>query len=173
MYEDPASRTVIETKGPRTCNWIETIRDIGDPRGCAGQTQFGDLIDLDLDSFEALEELLGFIGKTYIPLAKAGVRASERKEKQFEAGVYGFTKTFSNHQYRIWSFEQLQKKYLELSDEAQQSLDALLTKASIQPVMMEGGVYHSTLFDGFTPPIIKDGIADARMMHLKSKWGPG
>jgi len=34
---------------------------------------------------------------------------------------------------------------------------------------MEGEIIHNALFDGFTPPFVVDGIADARAKHLKNK----
>jgi len=34
---------------------------------------------------------------------------------------------------------------------------------------MENGILHCTLFDGFTPPVINNGIADARIKYLKEK----
>lgn len=48
-------------------------------------------------------------------------------------------------------------------------MDRVLTEAAVQPALMADGIYHSDLHDGFTPPVIKDGIADARIRHIKSK----
>jgi hypothetical protein len=38
-----------------------------------------------------------------------------------------------------------------------------------QPALMAVEIYHSDLFDGFTPSVVKDGIADARIHQIKNK----
>ena len=73
------------------------------------------------------------------------------------------------HQYRVWSFEQLQLKYQNLNDSDKHFIDELFEATSILPAMMDGDVIHNALFDGFTPPFIKDGVADARAKYLKEK----
>jgi hypothetical protein len=37
------------------------------------------------------------------------------------------------------------------------------------PTFMDGEVVHSSLFDGFTPPFVKDGVCDARVKYMKEK----
>jgi len=169
LYDDPQSNEIMETQAPRTCNWIQTITDLGDSRGCAGQTQFGDWIDFDDGLPESLQALLTFIGKTYIPFAATGAAACVKREKSFEADVYGIKTTFSAHQYRAWSFEQLQRRYESLSEGDKAALASCLVDASVMPAMMAGGILHNGLFDGFTPPFIKNGIPDARIKRIKEK----
>jgi len=169
LYEDPQSNEIMESKAPRTCNWIQTISDLGDPRGCAGQMEFGEWIDFDDGLPASLQALLAFIGKTYIPFAAIGAEACVKREKQFEAEIYGVKATFSAHQYRAWSFEQLQLRYESLPESDRRELDKMLVSASIMPAMMSGGILHNGLFDGFTPPFIKDGIPDARVKRMKEK----
>ena len=67
------------------------------------------------------------------------------------------------------SFEQLQLRYEALSDSDQRDLDKVLTRSQIMPAMMADGILHNGLFDGFTPPFIKDGIPDNRIKRLKEK----
>lgn len=169
LYEDPQSNEIMELNAPRTCRWIRTIMDFGDPRGCAGQTEFGDWIDLDAGVPESLERLLAFVGLTYIPFAKACAIAGQDRSKSFTATVYGEEANFSVHQYRVWSFEQLQRKFLSLRDNDKQFVDTLFKATGIQPTFMQGEIIHNALFDGFTPPFIKNGVADARALHLKNK----
>tara|TARA_B110000093_G_scaffold162128_1_gene183945 strand:- start:19 stop:171 length:153 start_codon:yes stop_codon:yes gene_type:complete len=45
----------------------------------------------------------------------------------------------------------------------------MLTEASVFPAMMDGEIIHNGLFDGFTPPFVKNGVSDARVKHLKEK----
>ena len=169
LYSDPNSKETMEVHGPRTCNWIETITELGDTRGCVGQTTFGDWINLNAGVPESLHKLLSFTAKTYIPFAQACAQASKNKSKTFDAEVYGLTETFSVHQYRVWSFEQLQNRYVQLQGDEKQLIDEALTAAGVLPLMMTDGIVHRDLFDGFTPPVIKDGATDARIRYLLSK----
>ena len=169
LFNDPQSNEIMEINGPRTCRWLDTISELGDTRGCAGQTEFGDWINLDDGLPESLEKLLGFVSKTYFPFAKACALAGKDRNKSFSAEVYGEEATFSVHQYRVWSFEQLQLKYQALTGQDKHFIDEVLTASQILPKFMEGEIVHNALYDGFTPPFIKDGIADARAKHLKSK----
>lgn len=166
LYSDPNSKETMEVHGPRTCDWIETITALGDTRGCVGQTTFGDWTNLGAGVPKSLHKLLGFTAKKYIPFAYACAQASKNKSKTFDAQVCGLTETFSTHQYRVWSFEQLQNRYLQLQGDDKQFVDEALTEAGVLPLMMADGIVHSDLFDGFTPPIIKDGVSDARIRHL-------
>ena len=169
LFNDPQSNEIMEIHGPRTCRWMDTISELGDTRGCAGQTEFGEWINLDDGLPESLQKLLVFVGKTYIPFAKACAIAGKDRNKSFTTSVYGATATFSVHQYRVWSFEQLQLKYLELANQDKHFIDEILTASEILPTFMAGEIIHNALYDGFTPPFIVDGIADARAKHLKSK----
>lgn len=169
LYDDPQSNEIMETKAPRTCNWLQTITDLGDVRGSAGQTEFGDWIDFDQGLPESLQALLAFIAKTYIPFAASGAAACVKREKSFEAEVYGVKTSFSAHQYRAWSFEQLQLRYESLPEGDKAALESSLLAASVMPAMMADGILHNGLFDGFTPPYIKNGIPDARIKRIKEK----
>lgn len=169
LFNDPQSNEIMEINAPRTCRWMDTIADLGDTRGCAGQVEFGDWIDLSQGLPETLAKLLSFVGKTYIPFAKACAVAGGNKEKSFEAKVDGQVATFATHQYRVWSFEQLQLRYQALNGDDKNFIDAILTEATVLPAMMEGEVIHNGLFDGFTPPFVKDGVSDARVKHMKEK----
>lgn len=169
FYEDPQSNEIMETQAPRTCNWLQTIKDLGDIRGCAGQTEFGDWLDLSQGLPDSLEKLLNFIAKTYIPLCKATAKASIKKEKTFNATIYGVSSTFTTHHYRAWAFEQLQLRYQTLNDDDKSALSPILTSTEILPELINDGIIHIDLFDDFTPPFIKDGIPDARIRYIKSK----
>ncbi len=169
LFNDPQSNEIMEINAPRTCRWMDTIMDLGDERGCAGQTEFGEWINLDLGLPASLNALLGFVAKTYIPFAKACAIAGKDRNKTFTANVYGAQATFSVHQYRVWSFEQLQRKYLSLTGANKHFIDDVLTGCEILPTFMKGDIIHNALFDGFTPPFVIDGISDARAKHLKSK----
>ena len=169
LFNDPYSACIMEELAPQTCGWLEKMSELGDKRGQAGQTIFGDWVNLDDAVPETLSKLLEFIGKTYIPLAKATAAASAKKEKQMKAVVYDLDTSFGTSQYRAWSFEQLQTKFQELPNEDKTFVDKVLEKANVQPSMMEASIVLSTLFDGFTPPFVKDGFVDARVKHMRSK----
>ncbi|BFM15509.1 hypothetical protein R50073_16920 [Maricurvus nonylphenolicus] len=169
LYNDPQSNEIMEVNAPRTCRWMDTISELGDTRGCVGQTEFGDWIDLDAGVPDSLARLLAFAGKTYIPFGKACAMAGKQKEKSFSVEIDGVSAGFSTHQYRVWSFEQLQLRYQDLSDSAKVELEGVLVTAGVLPELMADEIYHNGLFDGFTPPFIKDGVCDARIKHIKEK----
>ncbi len=169
MLQDPFSAEIMETKGSRTCNWIDTINELGDRRGFIGQTEFGDWINLDEVVPETLKLLLNFVAKTYIPFAAGTALATHEGHKEFSAHVYDVDTQFLTFQYRAWSFENVQNHFVNLTDKHKTFIDDLLTQAKVQPRMMENGVLHCNLFDGFTPPLVKNGTADARIAYLKDK----
>ena len=71
--------------------------------------------------------------------------------------------------HRVWSFEELQMRYQNLGDIAKAELDGLLSDPGILQELMTDEIYHNGLFDGFTPPFVKNGVSDARVRHLKEK----
>ena len=169
MLQDPFSAQIMEAKGSRTCNWIDTINELGDKRGYIGQTEFGDWINLDETVPDTLKELLSFVAKTHIPFAIGTALATHEGRKEFNAMVYGVDTQFLTFQYRAWSFENVQNHFVQLNKEHKVFIDDLLTQTQVQPSMMKHGILHCTLFDGFTPPLVKNGIADARIAYLKNK----
>ena len=169
MLQDPFSAEIMESKGSRTCNWIETINELGDVRGFIGQTEFGDWINLDEGTPDSLKQLLDYVAKTYIPFAAGTALATHEGNKEFNCNIYGLDTAFMTFQYRAWSFENVQNHFVNLNTSDKQFVDALLTQTGVQPAMMENGVLHCNLFDGFTPPLVKNGVADARIAYLKKK----
>ncbi len=168
FYSDPYSNEIMETEAPQTCNWIETIDDLGDVRGCAGQTEFGNWLDYS-ELPDSLNKLVRFIAKTYLPLAKHCAISSEKREKQYSAVIDGHTATFSTHHYRGWAFEQMQLRYTHLTASTKDQLNDLLSSNGIMPDLISDGLFHNGLFDGFTPPFIENGIPDARIKRIKEK----
>ena len=169
LYQDPYSAAIMEQYGSRTCNWMDTITEFGDSRGLVAQSEFRDWLDLDENTHTTLEQLLAFVGKTYIPFAAGTALATSLGNKTFKANIYDLEVEFSTFQYRAWSFENVQNAHEALSTEHQLWLHPILTSAQVLPGLMENGVLHCNLFDGFNPPFIKDGICDARVRYLKDK----
>ncbi|BFM15432.1 hypothetical protein R50073_16150 [Maricurvus nonylphenolicus] len=169
LFNDPFSAEILEVYAPRTCRWLDTISELGDTRGHVGQTEFGDWIDLEQKTPSTVQQLLAFIGKTYIPLAKATAAAEAQQQDLFEVSIYGQTATFNAYPYRVWSFEQLQNRYLSLADSDRDFVCTLLTKAQVLPAMMADPIHHNNLYDGFTPPFIREGVCDALVKQAKSQ----
>ncbi len=166
IFNDPASSETMEVYGSHTCNWLDTIANFGDTRGCVGQTEFGAWMSLNQDLPPSLQKLLVFISKTYLPIAISNAKAVANKDKTYTTQVYGEQITPRSHQYRAWSLEQLQNRYLALSKDSSAAITKDLNDTGILPIFMEQGILHCDLFDGFTPPFIKDGICDARVKYL-------
>ena len=169
MLQDPSSAEIMERFGSRTCNWIETVSEFGDVRGFIGQTEFGNWLNLDEGVPQTLKQLLNFVAKTYIPFATGTALATHEGNKEFKANIYGLDTRFKTFQYRAWSFENVQNKYVQLDELQREFVNEILIETQIQPAMMENGILHCRLFDGFSPPYIKDGICDARIAYLKDK----
>ena len=169
LYQDPFSAAIMEQHGSRTCNWMDTITEFGDSRGLMAQIEFGNWLDLDTADHTTLDQLLSFVGKTYIPFAAGTALATSLGHKTFKANIYDLEVEFSTFQYRAWSFENVQKAYDALSTEQQQWLQPKLTSANVLPGLTKNGILHCNLFDGFTPPFVNDGTCDARVSYLKDK----
>ena len=58
-------------------------------------------------------------------------------------------------------FEQVQRALLDLPAGARPWADDVLTRAGLLPGLLEE-VVHCDLFDGLTPPVIRDGVGDNR-----------
>ena len=169
LLQDPFSAEIMECHGARTINWIDTINEFGDVRGCLGQTEFGDWLDLDEGVPESLKQLLEYVSKTYVPFSAGVAKAVQEKSKKASALVYGVPTEYAAFQYRAWSLEQVQLNYQTLSDDNKSFMDELLTQTHVLPELMDNGIVHIDLFDGFTPPFVKDGVCDARVRYLKQK----
>ena len=169
LLQDPFSAQIMECNGARTINWIDTINEFGDTRGCIGQTEFGDWLDLDNGIPDSLKALLEFVSKTYVPFSAGIAQALANKSKVANADVYGVATEYGAYGYRGWAFEQVQLKYQALKGDTKNYIDDLLTQTSILPALMKNGIVHVDLYDGFTPPFIKNGECDARIRYLKQK----
>ena len=169
LYQDPTSAHILETKGSRTCNWLDTITEFGDLRGLVGQTEFGDWLNLNQEVPDTLMALLKFVAKTYIPFAAGAAFATSEKQKTYTAKINGLDTTFMTFQYRAWSFENVQNEFNDLVPQDKIFVQGLLHQTNIQPALMANGVLHCDLFDGFTPPVVQNATADAKIAHLKAK----
>ena len=169
LYQDPTSAHILETKGSRTCNWLDSITEFGDVRGLAGQTEFGDWLNFNQEVPDTLIAILKFVAKTYIPFAAGAALATSEKQKSYIAKVNGLETPFMTFQYRAWSFENVQNEFNDLVPQDKIFVQGLLHQTNIQPALMANGVLHCDLFDGFTPPVIKNATADAKIAYLKAK----
>ncbi len=169
LFQDPYSAAIMEQYGSRTCNWLDTISEFGDERGLIQQTQFGSWLDLDEKTHTTLNSLLLFVGRTYIPFSAGTALASSQGNKTFKANIYDLEVEFSTFQYRAWAFENVQNTYQALTLQDKNWLSPLLKDAQVMPGLMKNGNLHCNLFDGFTPPFVKDGVCDARVKYLKEK----
>jgi hypothetical protein len=169
LFSDPFSAHIMEVNGPLTCHWLEEITELGDPRGEVGRTAFGDWLNVEAGLPHTLERLLEWCAQTWLPWGRATARASVVREKRCKTNIRGVETEFSTHHYRAWSFEQVQRGYEALDGSARAWCDDFLGKTKILPGLMEDGILHNGLFDGLTPPVIRDGVADNRIKRLKEK----
>lgn len=170
LWADPFSARIMEVHGPQTCQWIETITQLGDTRGAVGQVDFGPWISLDDGGLpNTLERLLAFIGATYIPLSSATARASIKRERRVKATIRGIEAEFSVHHYRAWAFEQVQRRFEALSEEDKATCRDLFVDTGVLPGLMADGVLHNGLYDGLTPPFVVNGEMDNRIKHKNAK----
>lgn len=169
LFNDPHSAQLMEKYGANTCHWLESITDLGDTRGQVGQKIFGDWIDLNEETPVTLKSLLNYISQTYIPFSSQTALAAANKQKTSTMLIRGIETTFSTSQYRAWAFEQVQLRYQALDKASKDLLEPILKETSILSGLFQHGILHSTLLDGFTPPFVKDGIADNRIKYFKTK----
>ncbi len=91
--------------------------------------------------------LVDCLGPTqYVPIAKACALANKAGEKRFDAEVYGVRSTFSSYQYRVWSFENVQKRYQALTGSNKSFADEALESAGVMPVLMADGIVQAGHF---------------------------
>jgi len=69
--------------------------------------------------------------------------------------------------YRAWAFEQVQNRFDALSAEQQSDVQTALAAHGDFAPLLRGPRVHNPVFDGLTPPVVVDGIADNRVKHRK------
>lgn len=168
-WMDPSSAGLLEIHGRRTCDWLETIEEFGDPRGAAGsEGRLGQWLALD-QAPDSLVDLLRFVAQTYLPNARAAASASLVRKKGYTVEIRGVTCEMSTYHYRAWSFEQVQLQYQALGADQRARVDPLLERAGLLPGLLADGILHNGLYDGLTPPFIVDGIGDNRVAHHRRR----
>ncbi|MEN0068423.1 MAG: glutathione S-transferase [Myxococcota bacterium] len=170
-WADPGSAPVVESRGPEVIRWMQDIDELGDTRGMRDEqvrARMGDFADLD-DLWPTLAPLLKFASQTWLPMGRDSGPASVQRQKRFQTTVWGEPLEVSTHHYRVWAFEQIQRAWLRLPDELQSALEGRLQEIGILPGLIDGGIHANGLYDGLTPPVIQDGIADARIRHRRQK----
>ncbi len=171
LWSDPASAPTMEAHGRRSCDWLDTMHEFGDTRGQVGtQDRLGPWLEFDALP-ESLLALLRFAAQTHLPNALATARASLARDKRYSVEIRGHSCEFSTYHYRAWSFEQLQRRYADLSEADRAALDPALRDTGYMPDMMAQGVRHNGLYDGLTPPFVVDGVGDARIARRRAKQG--
>lgn len=169
VFNDPYSCTIMELNAPLTCDYLEGIRDLGDLRGLTGQTDFGDWLDAD-ELPQTLKDLLQFAARTYVPFVVDNAKAVlVDQAKDFSSEISGQVTPFKAFAYRAWGLEQMQLKLAQLDGGDKAWLEALFTDTGVQAKLTEHGVLHSDLYDGFNPPFVTDGTANAQVRYLREK----
>ena len=168
LFCDPFSMRVLECHAPHTCDWIESITNLGDHRGARGRSEFGAFMPWD-DASRALVPLLGFVAQTWLPVGAATASASVAREKRFEVGVRGVPTTMSTSHYRAWAFEEAQHRVDALDAASREAVRDALAVSGDWTALLDGPRLHNALFDGLTPPFVKDGAADNRIRHKLAK----
>jgi len=168
LYADPFSMRLMEVHGPRTCNWLDVLTELGDARGAVGRSEFGAFLPFE-DAVRALSKLLSLVASTWVPLGAATAHASVARDKSFVVSLRSVDSTFSTHHYRAWAFEQVQARFDALSADAKSDVEGALGSAGDFGPLTRGPRLHNGLYDGLTPPIVVDGIGDNRVKHRRAK----
>jgi len=170
-WADPASAPVVEQAGPEVIRWMQDLDELGDPRGMRDEqvrARMADPAPLE-ELVPTLLPLLSFAARTWLPMGRDGGPASVRRDKRYRTEVWGEAIEVSTHHYRVWAFEQIQRAWLRLPDPVQARLQGLLRDAGLLPGLVDGGIHSNGLYDGLTPPVVVDGIGDARVRHRRSR----
>lgn len=161
-FRDPHWTTAFERHGPRVCDWLEEIEELGDTQGAIGRTRFGDWLDPAAGLPATLERLLVFVAATWLPWSRASALADAAGEKTARAAIRGVETAYATHPYRAWAWEQMQRALVALGAADRAWVDDVLTRAGLLPDLLADGVLHCDLYDGLTPPVIRDGVGDNR-----------
>ncbi len=170
-WGDPASAPVVEQHGPEVIRWMQDLDELGDPRGQRDEqvrARMGDHASLD-DLWPTLAPLLAFAARTWLPMGRESGRPSVERQKRYRATVDGEEIEVSTHHYRAWAFEQVQRDWVRLPDTTQATLEPRLKEVGLLPGLVDGGIHHNGLYDGLTPPVVVDGIGDARVRHRRQR----
>lgn len=172
-WADPASAPFVEVHGPEVIRWMQDLDDLGDLRGHRDEhvrarlTDFATLEEL----WPTLSPLLALASETWLPLGRDTGPASVKRDKRMQTTVRGKPVELSVHHYRAWAFEQVQRAWFKLDETVQAELLEPLSKVGLMPGLIDGGIHSNGLYDGLTPPVIQDGIADARIRHRRQREG--
>jgi glutathione S-transferase len=167
-FRDPVATRTFEEHGPRVCDWLEEIEELGDVQGGVGRTVFGGWIDDRGDLPPTLTAILRFAADTWLPWGRGSARAAAAGAPEATATIRGRATTYATHPYRAWALEQVQRAVLSLDPADRAWVDAVLARAGVLPDLFADGVLHSPLYDGLTPPVIVDGIGDDRVRSRRA-----
>lgn len=172
-FRDPASAPLVEAHGPNVIAWLDDLTDLGDARGGRdGQVRdrMGDHATLEA-LWPTLSPLLRYAAETWLPIGVAFGPVSAARGKRVSVEVRGTTMEMACHHYRAWAFHEVQVDWLGQPEAVRAELTPRLEEVGLLPDLVAHGLHDNGLYAGLTPPVIVDGVGDARVRHRRQKSG--
>ncbi|MDZ7781632.1 MAG: glutathione S-transferase N-terminal domain-containing protein [Halioglobus sp.] len=127
---DPTSRAIAHEVSPRTVAWVDRMED-----QCGLEPGDADWGRLD-EQPDSLRELLGEIGRVYVPALRANAAAMEKGEKTWEAQIDGATWTQQTFPYQAKCLRWINEEYRALTDAERERVDRVLAGTGCEAVVI-------------------------------------
>jgi len=117
---DPTSRAIAHQLSPRTVAWVGVTEDLS-----GLEPTDGDWCSVELLP-ETLQEILGEVGKTYVPALLANAAALEAKQKEWSTTIDGARWSQNTFPYQGKCLAWIRQEYIALDDASRSRVDRLL-----------------------------------------------
>jgi glutathione S-transferase len=147
---DPDSAEIMRMDAPNTYEWLARLWN-------SKQEKLGPKVKWQWPVAEYWNSLLDRIANDYLTYLEQNASAyfSDKKRFDFEGKSISFSNTKTTH-YRVWCFEVLQKKYLELDDGHRKRIDLLFEPVGGLRPLHAAKAINSNMDEKFRLPVTKN-----------------
>lgn len=128
---DPTSRAIAHEVSPRTVAWVDRMED-----QCGLESEDADWGRLN-EQPDSLRELLGEIGRVYVPALRANAATLEAGKKTWESQIDGATWTQQTFPYQAKCLRWINEEYRALTDAERERVDRILAGTGCEPVLLD------------------------------------
>lgn len=154
---DPESAEVMRRQAPHTYEWVARMWNVKANR-------LPEIQSWQMPNAIYWQPLLRRISQDYLPYLQQNAFAHKAGQKRFNYS--GETLTLNNTKtttYRVWCREVLQRRYLALSEEAKQQVDAWFVEVGGLDCLLQDGIIDSGLNESLQLPVNAKDNSDYRV----------
>ncbi|MCR9106244.1 MAG: glutathione S-transferase [Gammaproteobacteria bacterium] len=126
---DPTPRAIAHDVSPRTVAWVDQMAD-----QCGLEPAERDWLPVESQP-ATLKNLLGEIGRVYVPAQLANAEAVQAGEKHWECEIDGATWTQQTFPYQAKCLQWTNEQYAALQGDARARVDALLEGTGVERML--------------------------------------